>query len=121
MGGADDCHAYSSIDKAADHGVRLLPFVSEAQRETFEQLLCFATNQSVRGYDKRGKVSTLFKTGIEILMLFLAFMLRKDLVRVPRTIGLGVPVRDSDIDNSVGAASKKSLDEEVATITITLT
>jgi hypothetical protein len=35
-------------------------------------------------------------------------------------MGLGIRVRDADIDNGVGAVGKKTTEEEVAAIAITL-
>jgi hypothetical protein len=64
-------------------------------------------------------VTALCKTGVEILTLFLALLPGKDLVRLLQMMGLSVHVHDAEIDNSVGAAGKKSTKEKVAMVAIT--
>jgi hypothetical protein len=65
------------------HGrVRSFPFVGEVQQEPFKELHCFASNQAIHGDDKSREVSVLFKTGSQVLLLFLTLLLGQDLLTV---------------------------------------
>jgi hypothetical protein len=53
----------------------LLPFFSESQGESFEELSCFSPNQPIGGDNKRSEVLVLFETGLRVLLLFLGLLL----------------------------------------------
>jgi hypothetical protein len=60
----DNRDAHASTHETPHNRVRPLPIVGESQGESFEELSCFAPDQTVSGDDKRGEVLTLLQVGL---------------------------------------------------------
>jgi hypothetical protein len=60
----DNPDAHASTHETAQHQVRPPPFVGESERESFEELSCFAPDQTVSGDDKRDEVLTTLQAGL---------------------------------------------------------
>ena len=83
MSSTDNRDAHACTHEATNDRVRPLPFVGESQGESFEELSCFTPDQPISGDDKRSEVLALFETGLQVLLLLLAFVGGEDLVRIP--------------------------------------
>jgi hypothetical protein len=69
---------------------------------------------------RTGKVPTLLLAGPEAFLLFLAFVSFQHFFRVFRSIGLGIDIRDSNIDHAVGASRPKATNQNVTTVFIAI-
>ena len=70
----DNRDAHASTHETADDLVRPLPFVGKSQGESFVELSCFTPGQTICGHNKRIEVLALFETGLQVLLLILAFL-----------------------------------------------
>jgi hypothetical protein len=61
-------------------------------------------------------VATLLKASLEVLALLLLFLGQDDFLGISVPVRLGVCVGDSDIDNTVGAASPEASQEDVSSV-----
>ena len=60
----------------------------------------------------------LLEAGLKILLLFLSFMLDKNLFGILVVLRLCIGVCDSNVNNTVGAAHPHAMDKNVATVIV---
>jgi hypothetical protein len=105
----DNRDAHASTHETTHNRVWSLPFVGELQGESFEELSCFTTDQTIGGDDKRGEVLALFETGLQVLLLFLTLF-----VGVSGPIRLGVCICHSDVNDNFRPTGPEASDEETS-------
>ena len=116
MRGSGDGNTQTSFDKATDHGVWLIPFLSQNGGESPGEESCLSSEHSVGGNNERGKMAALLEAGLEVFPLFLPVVLCKNLFRILVMLGLCIGVRDSNIDNAVRSMRPKTTDKNVSTV-----
>jgi hypothetical protein len=89
--------------------------LSVSRREFLEELSCFLPGQTISGDNNRDEVLALFKTGLQVLLLFVTLMRSKDLVvgdRMTDTTWYPYLSR-GDVSNDVGHMGPEASDEKI--------
>jgi hypothetical protein len=77
------------------------------QGESFEELSCFMPDQTIGGDNKRGEVLALFKTRLQVLLLFLALLGGQDFVGFLGPIQLGICIYHPDVNDDICPRAQK--------------
>lgn len=80
--------------------------------------ICLFADKTICGDYDRCEVSTLFKASLKILLLLLLFMGFQDFHRVLVSIGFGICIGDTDVNDAICSVLPEASDQYISSLLI---